>query len=225
MKKHFLILVAILGLITAKAQVSNTHLSFGSSGVAHPQYVSPDEVISYSFWLVNTGNIPLEGEVEILSNFNNSVNVRCLGHFADTDSVLSPNDSIYILAWDQVSYLNYIGGDNIVVIWPNAISPFPITTDEYTGTINLDTGTSSISETGITEINVFPNPITEKSVVELSSGVSTFRIYDVLGKVVRFEENIKTDFIAINKNELQNGVYFIEVNIEGKVITEKIIIK
>jgi len=50
-------------------------------------------------------------------------------------------------------------------------------------------------------------------------------MFDILGNVVRYVENVHDNFMAINKNELENGIYFIELKIGETTQIKKVIIK
>ena len=228
MKKYLLILF-VLAAFTIKAQVSNVHLSFGSTGVVYPSNVNEGDFISFSFWMVNRGNIPLNSSIEMMiavedSTANSTYSTSSLGLFADVDSTLSPNDSLFIVVWDNVSSARYSQGDNIVVIWPAAISPYPITTDEFIGNINVST-LSSVEQKQSEGFNIFPNPITDKATIKTQQPITTFKMIDILGNVVRYAENIQDNFIAIHKNELESGIYFIEIKVGNNTEIKKVIIK
>jgi len=224
MRKYLLILVATLSLMGAKAQVANVHLSFGSTGVVYPNQVNEGDLISFSFWMVNTGNIPLTSSIDILIAIDTSFTARSLGDFMDVDSVLSPNDSIFIITWDQVSSANYKQGDNIVVIWPGAVSPFPITADEFVGNIHMSSPIS-VQQKQSDEFNVYPNPILESATIKAQQPISTFKMIDILGNAVRYAENVQDNFIAIHKNELESGIYFIVIKMGETTQIKKVIIK
>lgn len=228
MKKYLLILF-VLAAFTIKAQVSNVHISFGTTGVVYPVNVNEGDFISFSFWLVNRGNIPLSSPLEIIiaiedSAVNSTYSISSLGSFSEIDSVLSPNDSIFIVVWDHISSARYSQGDNIVVIWPNFYSPYPSTSDEFIGNINMST-LSSISQKQSEEFNIFPNPIIETATLKTKQPISTFKMIDILGNVVRYQDNIQDNFIAIHKNELKSGIYFIELKIGDNTQIKKVIIK
>jgi len=208
----------------AKAQVANVHLSFGATEVVYPSNVNEGDMISFSFWMVNTGNIPLNSSIDILIAIDTSFTARSLGDFMDVDSVLSPNDSIFIVTWDHVSSANYRLGDNIVVIWPNFYTPYPSTADEFTGVINVST-LNSVGQKQSEEFSIFPNPITETATLKTQQPISTFKMIDILGNVVRYTENIQDNFIAIHKNELKSGIYFIEIKIGENTKIKKVIIR
>ena len=227
--KKYLLIVLVLGAFHLKAQVANVHLSFGTTGVVYPSNVNEGAMISFSFWMVNTGNIPLNSSIEMIiavedSSSPVSYSTSSLGNFIDVDSVLSPNDSIFIIIWDQVNSAKYMLGDNIVVIWPNFYSPFPSTSDEFTGSINVST-LSSVEQKQIEDFNIFPNPITETATIKTQRSISIFKMFDILGNVVRYVENVHDNFMAINKNELESGIYFIELKIGETTQIKKVIIK
>ena len=227
--KKYLLIVLVLGAFHLKAQVANVHLSFGTTGVVYPSNVNEGAMISFSFWMVNTGNIPLNSSIEMIiavedSSSPVSYSTSSLGNFIDVDSVLSPNDSIFIIIWDQVNSAKYMLGDNIVVIWPNFYSPFPSTSDEFTGIINVST-LSSVAQKQSEDFNIFPNPITETAIIKTQHTISTFKMFDILGNVVRYVENVHDNFMAINKNELESGIYFIELKIGETTQIKKVIIK
>ena len=227
--KKYLLIVLVLGAFHLKAQVANVHLSFGTTGVVYPSNVNEGDMISFSFWMVNTGNIPLNSSIEMIIAVEDSSSpvsyaTSSLGSFVDVDSVLSSNDSIFIIIWDQVSSARYMLGDNIVVIWPNFYSPYPSSSDEFIGTINVST-LSSVAHKPSEYFNVFPNPITETATIKTEQPISTFKMFDILGNVVRYVENVQDNFMAINKNELESGIYFIELKIGETTQIKKVIIK
>jgi hypothetical protein len=229
MKKYLLILF-VLFAFTIKGQVSNVHLSFGSTGVVHPSNVNEGDMISFSFWMVNRGNIPLASSIEMIIAVEDSASspvsyaISSLGSFVDVDSILSPNDSIFIVIWDHVSSARYGLGDNIVVIWPNFYTPYPSTSDEFTGTINVSI-LSSVAQKQSEEFSIFPNPIIETATLKTVQPISTFRMIDILGNVVRYAENIQNNFMAIHKNELKSGIYFVEIKTGNNTQIKKVIIK
>ena len=223
MKKYFLIALVFVAF-QVNAQVANVHLSFGAAEVLHPSQVNEDDFISYSFWMVNTGNIPLTSSIDILIAVDSSFMARSLGDFMDIDSVLSPNDSIFIVVWDHACTANYRIGDNIVVIWPNFYTPYPSTSDEFVGNINV-TSLTAVQQKQSDGFNVYPNPISETAIVKTQQSISTFKMIDILGNVVRYAENIQDNFIAIHKNELKSGIYFIEIKIGENTQIKKVIIR
>ena len=229
MKKILLIFSIILAFATtSKSQVSNIHLSFGELGVTYHDTLDFNQTISFSFWIRNTGNIPLESLIEI--NLINSIyptDVHWLGEFADSDTILSPGDSIYITCWDYISPQAYIGGDNIVVIWPSAVTPLPFTSDEFVGGIFVNTTTQLNSILKEQDFSIYPNPISERSVLTNINNkeIISITFYDILGNIIYREENMDLRQINIKEEEFNTGIYFVEITSGENKIIKKIIIK
>tara|TARA_B110000459_G_C16516663_1_gene450582 strand:- start:194 stop:883 length:690 start_codon:yes stop_codon:yes gene_type:complete len=229
MKKILLIFSIILAFATtSKSQVSNIHLSFGELGVTYHDTLDFNQTISFSFWIRNTGNIPLESLIKI--NLINSIyptDVHWLGEFADSDTILSPGDSIYITCWDYISPQAYIGGDNIVVIWPSAVTPLPFTSDEFVGGIFVNTTTQLNSILKEQDFSIYPNPISERSVLTNINNkeIISITFYDILGNIIYREENMDLRQINIKEEEFNTGIYFVEITSGENKIIKKIIIK
>ena len=73
---------------------------------------------------------------------------------------------------------------------------------------------SGISEYDANYINVYPNPLTNQSILEFynpNSEEVNVSIIDSRGRVVRTYAKIKSDNLIIKKEELSNGLYYIEL--------------
>ena len=78
--------------------------------------------------------------------------------------------------------------------------------------------------------DVYPNPFNNEFNIELigAKGETVkFNLVDIQGKEVKyFEENIDSDLSVINLKSLENlqaGIYFLQINIKGEIQTKKII--
>ena len=72
------------------------------------------------------------------------------------------------------------------------------------------------------------NPFSESLNIEFNRENNepfSYFIYDLLGNLVRQQENIAVNKLSINKAELNNGVYFIELKSGGQSINRKIIVE
>ena len=229
MKKILLIFSVILAFsTTSKSQVSNIHLSFGELGVTYHDTLDFNQTISFSFWIKNIGNIPLESVIEInLITSNYPTDVHWLGEFTNSDTILSPGDSIYITCWDYISSQAYVGGDNIVVIWPSAVTPLPLTTDEFVGGVFINTTTQLNSILKEHDFSIYPNPISDRSVLTNINNkeIRHITFYDILGNIIYREENIDLQQINIKEDEFNTGIYFVEISSGQNKIIKKIIIK
>lgn len=82
------------------------------------------------------------------------------------------------------------------------------------------------------KLSVYPNPVIKGTEINLSvaglqndNEIATVRIYDMLGKLV-YTENvlIQNNSPMLLNNELNSGLFFIEVQIENKTIRQKLIV-
>jgi hypothetical protein len=71
--------------------------------------------------------------------------------------------------------------------------------------------------------SIYPNPTTNNFTVNNAQG-SMMRVMNTLGQVV-MSENITNNSQVISTNNLKQGMYFVEINNNGKVSTEKLIVK
>jgi hypothetical protein len=94
-----------------------------------------------------------------------------------------------------------------------------ISSEEKTETYkeSITTGTQKVSSNH--SIILFPNPITESSVIRISPALNTFNtaVYDSKG-IKLLEKNGFGDEISIHRNELKAGIYFYHIYTENQEI-------
>ena len=225
MKKYLFILVVFLGITSTSAQVSKVHLAFGTTGIVYPDTVRVGEYISFSFWIKNTGNIALDTSLSInlsVEDSNSILSTLNLGSYNQSNT-LKPGDSTFIVAGGIVNIQSFKLGDNIVVIWPAAIGPYVITADKYTGDLFINSA-SSVDELTQNKIEIYPNPVTDFTQIKANGIIKEYKVLNILGSIVQQKEHIYSSTTAIRKNELESGIYFIELTIDGNQYIKKIII-
>ena len=88
--------------------------------------------------------------------------------------------------------------------------------------------TSSVSHLGAdTDINIFPNPFTEQTniVFDTEQKDISLKIVDVIGKEIK-TINFTGKQLVLNKDNLEPGIYFVQIIDDNKnVLTKKIIIQ
>ncbi len=75
---------------------------------------------------------------------------------------------------------------------------------------------------------IYPNPMNSSATVDLTSfhGNSiTIALYDALGRQVKNIVNLKADYFMLSRNDLQPGIYFINLEANGKAYSKKIIVE
>jgi len=105
-------------------------------------------------------------------------------------------------------------------------------------TVVIDATPSNLSECNILSINslpgveneilVIPNPFSESTVVKFNfdSGNYTFLLYSITGQLIREVENINSNQIIVEKNNLSAGMYFFQLHNNYEIIgTGKLIIE
>ena len=78
-----------------------------------------------------------------------------------------------------------------------------------------------------TDVEIFPNPVKNSVTINFRKGAEAdFRIYDQLGKLVRYQPNVSiSQPYSIDISELNSGIYFIRINSDIGTITKKLIKK
>jgi hypothetical protein len=92
--------------------------------------------------------------------------------------------------------------------------------------------TNSVKElTNVSNLNVFPNPFSEKTIISFNSNESakyTARLIDIMGKEVYTEELNAvsgTNMIALNRNKISGGVYFFVLTNGKATATKKLVVE
>lgn len=83
---------------------------------------------------------------------------------------------------------------------------------------------SSIHETTIKNYNLYPNPTSDFVYISSTADSFQLRLVDASGKFL-FSTDVLDTYTSIDLTEYENGIYFLEINCDGKIVTEKIIKK
>ena len=97
-------------------------------------------------------------------------------------------------------------------------------------TLNLRYGSCTTPSTGIDELlnsfSIYPNPSNGVITIQASNSINTVNIYNMIGNLVMVK-NISNNQANLNIENLTNGVYFMELNLEsdGSILNSKFIKK
>ena len=80
----------------------------------------------------------------------------------------------------------------------------------------------SINDNNLQNVIIYPNPTTSILNIENAEN-SMIEIYDLLGRVVLFENNISINK-QLNVSSLSTGTYLIKISNNGQIKTDKFII-
>ena len=91
--------------------------------------------------------------------------------------------------------------------------------------------TTGVPEMKKQDITIYPNPVNDFIIIQLSDnivGTAQVKICDLTGKTVKaieLEKNNKNEQKILSVSSLEKGLYIVTVNIKGKIINTKIIVK
>ncbi len=87
----------------------------------------------------------------------------------------------------------------------------------------------STTETLAKQIDLFPNPTTNELNIHFNSlsGNTTLQLLDVQGRTVLDDQQVQMSngYSTLNVSAVANGVYFLKMIIENKVVTKKVVIQ
>ena len=84
------------------------------------------------------------------------------------------------------------------------------------------TTTSLTDDLQASDYNVYPNPFSEKIYIK-GDDIMRVALYDVNGKLIYKNEMVDSMSLSLNLNQIQKGLYFLEINNKEKVMKFKII--
>jgi hypothetical protein len=84
-------------------------------------------------------------------------------------------------------------------------------------------GEEKIEENNISEVNVYPNPASDKLYVETESEVDEVEIYDVYGRQQPIANSQQPT--AIDVSGLNSGVYFVRIKTDSGDVVRRFIKK
>lgn len=99
--------------------------------------------------------------------------------------------------------------------------------------IKVEEGSSTAIETvdATFAVNIYPNPTTDVAQVAFTSDVNngSLSIYDITGRMVKDMQlnqlNIGENNIELNVNDLQTGTYIVTLQLNNKVVTQKLMVQ
>lgn len=88
----------------------------------------------------------------------------------------------------------------------------------------MNTAIEPVAEQAVT---IFPNPASSSITVQIENVPANYKItiYNVIGKKVKESVGIERDKTEMNVSDLENGIYFLQVENENAILRkEKIIV-
>jgi len=211
---------------TVTANGANTY-SWSTGALSSSVAVSPGTTTTYSVIGTTAGCIN-QKTISIAVNPSPTLNVN------STDSVLCAGLTATLMVNGSANSYSWSNGATGV---SDTISPGVTTTYTVVGTnslgcqsfatitqsVDLCTGVAKTNSKKIDEIKLYPNPSTGILNIETEVLVSTtasIEITNSLGQIV-LKEKINNKKSSYNISHLPNGIYFIEINVDGNMKTSK----
>lgn len=154
---------------------------------------------------------------EIIANYQNPLIGNETGlklYYKFDTNITGPSATVTNYATATGSALNWLTYST------NSTSPNTITDPcfNYTGVEENVSGTEDFS--------IFPNPTNGIFLIKSNNGINEIKIYNVLGeKIYKIKDCKQMKSIEINLSYYPKGVYFVKINDNNKIYTQKILIK
>ncbi|MDB5283097.1 MAG: hypothetical protein JWO06_2172 [Bacteroidota bacterium] len=156
--------------------------------------------------------------------------------WAGTSDTVLVNSSSVSLTGGNPAGGSYSGtGVNGNTFYPDSVGPGSYTiTYSYSDSLNCSNSVaktfvvivSGITETGISEALIYPNPANDKLIIQftlLSSEEATPMVYDLTGKLITVPFTRQTDRVVLNTASLADGMYWLKFNIAGNPVSKKFV--
>lgn len=128
---------------------------------------------------------------------------------------------------NRVQYEYYDLNDNNLPIFVHSTIVTSLTPDPIVLVMSIEDPTELVSTQELTkdQVNIFPNPVEGELKVNLANNeMANITITDALGKVVH-SQRLEHQNNTVSTADFTNGIYFVKVNQNNQVYTQKIIKK
>ena len=100
---------------------------------------------------------------------------------------------------------------------------FPTIDGEFS-VVNVTKGAIETEKTTLTEVTIYPNPATDVLNIVSNNIINRVRILNSVGQIM-FDSELNNTILNVNTTNYQSGIYFIQLETNDGIITEKVTIK
>ncbi|GHT23291.1 hypothetical protein AGMMS4957_14640 [Bacteroidia bacterium] len=199
--------------------------------VLTPNPISQGSSLSVEFGLLNnTGTGAFSGEIE-LGLYTNDVLVEVI----EKRNLSVPNGNSYYTYTFNSSKITAAGGTYTMILYQKAttgvrkkVANYSTYLNSMEVTVNGTSETTAIETTGEADkIAVYPNPARDDLFIKSDTPIEKIEIFDISGRTVetwRAASLQQGNSQTINVSHLHNGIYFVKISGNGKIIgTTKLI--
>ena len=179
--------------------------------------ISCDSTLIYIMRVVNVGNATYSGGIIVKALYNADTNVYSPAAF--NAPAFHENDTMLLEIHEQVAF-PYVGGDNIIIVWPASTEPSLVPTRDSTSFQLFATNCPVSIEKPIgigDRFKHWPNPVKERlqfNYLDRKDLFESVRIYDLLGKEIYLMNQTLTE---INTENFPSGLYLLKVSYKDGV--------
>jgi len=212
MKKNFTLMLAFLAFSFINAQTEFI------SAVTAPTEVSQNETVSVnvSYTASDTRDIVIWFQLNEDPWTNHGGPRTSINAGTATIDI-----DVVIGAWSEVPV-----GSNykyVVLLVPTG-EGYPSRLHEFQVTgVNVSAGSLSVEDLNINGINMFPNPVSDISVIRSDTPLNNIALYSLTGKTI-FNKNINSNEYQLDVSSYSKGMYLLSVTNTKGTSTSKLIV-
>jgi hypothetical protein len=89
---------------------------------------------------------------------------------------------------------------------------------------NCWSASTSVTDAQV-NLKLAPNPATSEINITVADNkpVKSYAIYDISGRMLRNMNDVNSSFVSVRRENLQDGMYLIQLRFEEGVLTKKVI--
>ena len=147
----------------------------------------------------------------------------------------------YVTGTNSASPINYTDGTSVGAVYASNATfsvkeghggayPFNLTNSPriFNGEVFFCNGITGIDESGTARIDLYPSPASQSVTIDLTpfnGNVVKVRMTNALGQVLQSNEMEANGQADLDLNGYEAGIYFVQVELNGKVSTTKLAVK
>ena len=125
--------------------------------------------------------------------------------------------------WSETNWM--MTNDPLVSL---GLSPNIDSTSSFSTNCNNPCTITDINEHTFMTINAYPNPFSSSTTLEFpnySQEPHTLSVYDITGNRIRMVENITSNKMVVERDDLSDGIYLFELRSATQTLNGKLVVK
>jgi hypothetical protein len=116
-----------------------------------------------------------------------------------------------------------LGNTTLAVSQPELFGPYMYQQPVQAGPTKTLSVVSGLKQNAnISSISIAPNPFSNNFSVSNDKPISTYEVMDMTGKII-LKKNVNTNNFNVNTENLNSGIYFIKMFVDGKAVVSKLV--